>query len=239
MFRQLFVFLKSCRLCDNVEKYCTAGQATDDIMAHTTACWIRIATNTNLEYVILTAFPLQKWLHERVSMLCNTYIDCLVPLSWTTKTTDPNPHSAPTGCTFNLFCILDLRPNRLTTRYSENFLFINRGLSVAGSSFSRWDHKGYHENVRRTFCKGSTTKILNKSNERVRITKETGPVPSDTQPLLNCHRKPQYSSVSATVKCKIRITLSTIMSCLQYSYTVTCFGQCTCPPSGSHIQHTN
>jgi hypothetical protein len=28
------VFRKSCRLRDNVEKYCTAGQATDDNMAH-------------------------------------------------------------------------------------------------------------------------------------------------------------------------------------------------------------
>jgi len=27
-------FFKSCRLWDNVEKYCTAGQATDDNMAH-------------------------------------------------------------------------------------------------------------------------------------------------------------------------------------------------------------
>ena len=27
-------FRKSCRLWDNVEKYCTAGQATDDNMAH-------------------------------------------------------------------------------------------------------------------------------------------------------------------------------------------------------------
>jgi hypothetical protein len=29
-----FFFRKSCRLWDNVEKYCTAGQATDDNMAH-------------------------------------------------------------------------------------------------------------------------------------------------------------------------------------------------------------
>jgi len=27
-------FLKSCRLSDNVEKYCRAGQATDNEMAH-------------------------------------------------------------------------------------------------------------------------------------------------------------------------------------------------------------
>jgi len=29
-----FFFRKSCRLWENVEKYCTAGQAADDNMAH-------------------------------------------------------------------------------------------------------------------------------------------------------------------------------------------------------------
>ena len=42
------------------------------------ACWIIKATNTHLEYVILSAFPLQHWLHERFSMLRYTYIACLV-----------------------------------------------------------------------------------------------------------------------------------------------------------------
>ena len=30
----IFLFWKSCRLWDNVEKYCTAGQTTDDNMAY-------------------------------------------------------------------------------------------------------------------------------------------------------------------------------------------------------------
>jgi hypothetical protein len=34
------------------------------------ACLIPKATNTCLDHVILIAFPLQQWLHERVSMLC-------------------------------------------------------------------------------------------------------------------------------------------------------------------------
>jgi len=38
------------------------------------ACWIPNATNTHLEYVILIAFPLQKWLHERASVLRYTYV---------------------------------------------------------------------------------------------------------------------------------------------------------------------
>jgi hypothetical protein len=37
------------------------------------ACWIPKATDTHSEYVIFNAFPLQQWLHERTSMLRNTY----------------------------------------------------------------------------------------------------------------------------------------------------------------------
>jgi hypothetical protein len=44
-------------------------------------CWIPKATNTHSEYVILIAFPLQQWLHERASMLRYTYIACHVTLS--------------------------------------------------------------------------------------------------------------------------------------------------------------
>jgi hypothetical protein len=33
------------------------------------ACWMPKATNTSPVYVILVAFPLQKWLHESMSML--------------------------------------------------------------------------------------------------------------------------------------------------------------------------
>jgi len=37
-------------------------------------CWIPNATNAHSEYLILIAFPLQQWLHERSSMLGYTYI---------------------------------------------------------------------------------------------------------------------------------------------------------------------
>ena len=36
------------------------------------------ATNTHSQYVILIAFPLQQWLHERVSLLPYTYTACIV-----------------------------------------------------------------------------------------------------------------------------------------------------------------
>jgi hypothetical protein len=62
-----------------VEKYDIAGQTTDD---NTTqhmriACWTPAATNTQAEYVILIAFPLQQLLQKRSSVLRDTYIACL------------------------------------------------------------------------------------------------------------------------------------------------------------------
>ena len=41
-------------------------------------CWIPKATDTHSEYVIGIAFPLQQWLHERASVLLDTYIACIV-----------------------------------------------------------------------------------------------------------------------------------------------------------------
>jgi len=66
----ILVFLKSCNVCGNVEKYGMAGVATDDNVMRRMRLvfWINKATNTHSEYVILTVFPLQQWLHERASM---------------------------------------------------------------------------------------------------------------------------------------------------------------------------
>jgi len=63
-----------------MEKYCTAGQATDDnkIRCMRIACWIARVANTRSEFVMLIAFSLQQYLHETVSMLFHTYIACLV-----------------------------------------------------------------------------------------------------------------------------------------------------------------
>jgi hypothetical protein len=41
-------------------------------------CWVPKATNTHAEYVILIAFPLQHWLHERGSVLRHMYSSSLV-----------------------------------------------------------------------------------------------------------------------------------------------------------------
>jgi hypothetical protein len=63
-----------------VEKYGTAGQATDGniIRLMHFACWINKVTETCLEYVILIAFPRQQWLCERTSILSYMYIASLV-----------------------------------------------------------------------------------------------------------------------------------------------------------------
>ena len=45
-------------------------------------CWKPKATNKNSQYVILIAFPLQKWLHERASIFRYTHVACLVILMW-------------------------------------------------------------------------------------------------------------------------------------------------------------
>jgi hypothetical protein len=60
-------FRKSCRLRDNVEKYGTARQATDNnIIGHMRfACWVTKATDTHSGYVLLIAFPRQQLLRER------------------------------------------------------------------------------------------------------------------------------------------------------------------------------
>jgi len=44
------------------------------------ACCIPNATNIHSKYVILTAFPLQKWLHESASLLRYSYFACLVEI---------------------------------------------------------------------------------------------------------------------------------------------------------------
>jgi len=66
-----FFFRNSCRLWDNVGKYGTAGQATDDNIIRRVrfACWVIKATDAHSEYAIVIAFPRQQWLRQRASML--------------------------------------------------------------------------------------------------------------------------------------------------------------------------
>jgi hypothetical protein len=74
LFRQL------CSLLDNMEKYCRAGRATYDNITQFMhfSCWINKAKKQHPEFLILIAFLLQVWLHERTLFVCDTYIACLV-----------------------------------------------------------------------------------------------------------------------------------------------------------------
>jgi hypothetical protein len=63
-----------------VEKYCRAGQDTDDNMGKRSACCIPKTTNTHSDYVICFAFSLQQWFQERASILRYTFIACLVKI---------------------------------------------------------------------------------------------------------------------------------------------------------------
>jgi hypothetical protein len=69
-------FRKSYRLWDNVGKYYTAGQATDENMAHA-HCMLDTWGYKHALRICNTAFPLQLWLHERASLLRYTYIVCI------------------------------------------------------------------------------------------------------------------------------------------------------------------
>ena len=71
-------FRKSCHLWDNVENIVDPDRLPLTIWRMGTACCIIKATNTHSEYVIPIAFPLQQWLHERVSML--RYTCCTLPV---------------------------------------------------------------------------------------------------------------------------------------------------------------
>jgi len=73
-----FLFRKSCRLWDNVEIFFRAGRPHRTMWSMCTACWKTKATHIYSEYVTLTAFPLQKWLHKRASLLGYTYVASLV-----------------------------------------------------------------------------------------------------------------------------------------------------------------
>jgi hypothetical protein len=78
-------FLDNRAFCEILWKNNVEPDRPQMTIWHTcTACWITKATDKHSEDVILTAFPLQPWLHESASMLSYTYIRCVVT-SYTTS----------------------------------------------------------------------------------------------------------------------------------------------------------
>jgi len=87
-----FFFRKSCSLWDNVENMVQPDRLQMTIWRMRIACWMTKATNTHAEYVVHTAFPLQRWWHERVAVLRCTYIASLVlPMLFNHLNTKLNP----------------------------------------------------------------------------------------------------------------------------------------------------
>jgi len=78
-----FVFNKSfppesCRLWDNVEKHGRPTHVADDntLLRMRFACWVSKTTNTQSEYVVITALPQRNWCPEYASVW-RLYLRCL------------------------------------------------------------------------------------------------------------------------------------------------------------------
>ena len=86
-----------CRLLDNVEKHCRAGQATDDSTVHAHSMLGDYGYRHTLRCVTVIAFPLQQWLHERTSNLRFKFVAGLVLSGRALDTTCPmtEPSSGP------------------------------------------------------------------------------------------------------------------------------------------------
>jgi len=67
----VFLF-KNCGIYKTLEKYCRAGQATVDSMAHTH--FMLDTGYTHRDYVMLIAFPLHHWLDECTSVLYVAFV---------------------------------------------------------------------------------------------------------------------------------------------------------------------
>jgi len=79
ILRLITYFRKWCYLSDNVKKKTLEpDKARITIWCMRLVCWITKATNIHSKCVILIAFPLQQWLHDRASMLRYRYIACIV-----------------------------------------------------------------------------------------------------------------------------------------------------------------
>jgi hypothetical protein len=118
------IFLrKSCRLWDNVEKYCGARQATYDsiIWRMRFTCWITKATDTHSEPIILIAFPRQQWLRERASMLRYAYIACVAI-------------GNKSQC-----CVTSYLPDTVLSKLSWNISIYSTGYSGQNVSGRQWN----------------------------------------------------------------------------------------------------
>ena len=73
-----FFPLKTCLFLDNVEKYCRTEQATNGNMAHAHSVMDIEGYRHKCSVCSNYYFQPKQWLHERVPVLRNTYLACLV-----------------------------------------------------------------------------------------------------------------------------------------------------------------
>jgi len=64
-----FFFGKNCAVFAIMWEKNTVERASPQMAIWRIAYWVTKATYTHSEYVIVTAFPLQQWLHEHSSLL--------------------------------------------------------------------------------------------------------------------------------------------------------------------------
>jgi hypothetical protein len=89
------------------------------------ACWIPKATNTHLQYVIFTAFHLQRS-HERASLLRYTYIACIVIGSVCVKL------SVPQSTECGIFFTNVTQCNILRNNFNQGLLILQYFLITPG-----------------------------------------------------------------------------------------------------------
>jgi len=80
MFNNYFFFVDRFVYEIKWKHFVEADRSQVTIRRMRIACSIPKATNTNSEYVILIAFLLQQWLHERTSVFRYMFIACLFHL---------------------------------------------------------------------------------------------------------------------------------------------------------------
>ena len=121
-------FLKSYCLWDIVKKNGTAWQTTDDnIIGHMLiACWIPKCTNLHSEYVIIIAFTLEQWLHQRASVLPHAYFACLVDVRYEATSGRKNT-SKNKSCS-----VLSMNARMVKQRYSSTHFQLQRYMGVSG-----------------------------------------------------------------------------------------------------------
>ena len=99
------------------------------------ACWITKVTDTHSAHVILIAFPLQQWLYECASMLCRTYIVCLVLILWKYFLFAPMPSKCTNYMAFLRLGLPLLQSTHGSSKYSLSSVFLNIFMHVLFPSY--------------------------------------------------------------------------------------------------------